>query len=122
MAVNPSMSELSEFIGEDPDAPVVMLNLLRFADNGRRSYAQYSRALLGGILDRYGASVLYAGDGDPALVAEAGQAWDAVVVVRYPSRAAFGRMIADPDYQQITHLREEALVEAVLQPTRPMGR
>jgi uncharacterized protein (DUF1330 family) len=99
-----------------------MLNLLRFTDNGRTPYAKYSRALLGGILDRYGASVLYAGECDNALVAEDGQAWDAVVVVRYLSRAAFGRMVADPEYRKIAHLREEALVEAVLQPTRAMGR
>jgi hypothetical protein len=26
-------------------------------------------------------------------------------------------MVADPEYQQVTHLRTEALTEAVLQPT-----
>ena len=28
-------------------------------------------------------------------------------------------MVRDPEYQQVTHLRSEALVEAVLQPTTP---
>ena len=38
------------------------------------------------------------------LVAEEGQSWDAVTVVRYPDRVAFSRMVADPDYQEVTRL------------------
>jgi hypothetical protein len=39
--------------------------------------------------------------------------------VQYPSRKAFSEMVADPDYQQVTHLRTDSLVEAVLQATVP---
>ncbi|MCW2695248.1 MAG: hypothetical protein JWR62_333 [Modestobacter sp.] len=53
------------------------------------------------------------------LVADAGQEWDAVLLVRYPSRAAFSRMVADPEYQEVTVLRTRALTEAVLQATSP---
>lgn len=57
------------------------------------------------------------------VVAEDGQAWDAVLLVRYPSRRVFSDMVRDPVYQEGTHLRTEALVEAVLQPTRrPLAR
>ena len=63
--------------------------------------------------------MLYAGDGSTALVAEDGQAWDSVLLVRYPSRDAFSRMVADPEYQQVTELRTRALSEAVLQATVP---
>jgi hypothetical protein len=31
-------------------------------------------------------------------------------------------MVADPDYQQVTHLRTKALTEAVLQATIPWTR
>ena len=48
-----------------------------------------------------------------------GQEWDAVLLVRYPSRAAFSRMVADPEYQEVTGLRTRALTEAVLQATVP---
>ena len=51
-------------------------------------------------------------------MAEEGQQWDAVLLVRYPDRAAFSRMVADLEYQQVTSLRTAALREAVLQPTR----
>jgi uncharacterized protein (DUF1330 family) len=59
------------------------------------------------------------GDGSTPVVAEAGQAWDAVLIVRYPSRQAFSDMVRDPQYSAITHLRSESLVEAVLQATVP---
>lgn len=118
MAVDPQGRDLQEFLRAAPDAPVVMLNLLRFAEGGRESYARYAQALQETFLPRYGAEVVYAGEGDRALVAEDGQQWDAVVLVRYPSRAAFSRMVADPEYRRLTELRTAALREAVLQPTQ----
>jgi uncharacterized protein (DUF1330 family) len=63
--------------------------------------------------------VLYVGDGSSTLVGEDGQRWDTVLIVRYPSREAFSRMVADPEYQLLTPLRTEALTEAVLQATVP---
>lgn len=121
MAIDPRGADLKRLLAEDPGGPVVMLNLLRFAEGGRDSYAAYARALSETFLPRYGAQVLYAGDGSTVLAAEQGQEWDAVLLVRYPSRAAFSRMVADPEYQQVTHLRSEALTEAVLQATVPWG-
>ncbi|MFI7549317.1 DUF1330 domain-containing protein [Micromonospora sediminimaris] len=121
MAVDPTGRDLKEFLATDPEAPVVMLNLLRFADGGRESYERYAAALRETFLPRHGGEVLYAGDGGPALVAEEGQAWDAVLLVRYPSRTAFSRMVADPEYQQVTRWRTAALQQAVLQPTTPWG-
>jgi hypothetical protein len=41
------------------------------------------------ILPRYGSEMIYAGEGSTALVAEEGQSWDAVLLVRYPSCMAF---------------------------------
>jgi uncharacterized protein (DUF1330 family) len=121
MAVDPRGADLKRYLAEDPGGPVVMLNLLRFRDRGRDSYDRYAAELEETYLPRYGGEVLYAGSGSTALVADDGQAWDAVLLVRYPSREAFSRMVADPDYQQVTHLRTEALSEAVLQATTPWG-
>jgi uncharacterized protein (DUF1330 family) len=117
VAIDPRGTDLKGFLQEDTGGPVVMLNLLRFADGGRESYAEYARALSETFLPRYGDEVLYAGNGGTPLVAEQGQDWDAVLLVRYPNREAFSRMVADPEYQQVTHLRTQALTEAVLQPT-----
>ena len=116
MPVDPTGTDLKRFMAEDPGGPVVMLNLLRFKPGGRESYERYVAAF-GDHAGDFGAEVLYAGDCSSALVAPDGWAWDAILVVRYPSRQAFSDMVRDPDYQQITHLRTDALEEAVLQAT-----
>jgi uncharacterized protein (DUF1330 family) len=121
MAIDPRGVDLKNLMAQDDGGPCVMLNLLRFAEGGRPSYDAY---IAGGetFFTKYGGEVLYAGDGSTALVAEAGQAWDAVLIVRYPSRQAFSDMVADEDYQKVTGLRTQALTEAVLQATIPWGR
>lgn len=118
MSVDPTGADLKRFLAEDPGGPVVMLNLLRFADGGRASYDTYSGAI-GPFLRSVGARVVYAGDTSTALVAPDGHDWDAVLLVEYPSREAFLRMVADPDYQRITEHRTAALSHAVLQATTP---
>ncbi len=118
MAVDPTGKSLKEFLTTAPEEPVVMLNLLRFREGGRAQYEAYVKHFAKHAR-AFGAEVVYAGDGGNPLVAEHGQAWDAVLLVSYPTRRAFSEMVADPAYQEGTHLRSEALVEAVLQPTVP---
>ncbi|GAA4896140.1 DUF1330 domain-containing protein [Actinomycetospora straminea] len=110
-------------LAEDPGGPVVMLNLLRFRpEGGRETYQRYVDAV-GAVSARYGVEIVYLGEGGRALAAEDGQAWDTVLLVRYPSREHFAAMIRDPAYREIEHLRVEGLAEAVLQPTVPaIGR
>jgi uncharacterized protein (DUF1330 family) len=119
-SVDPTGRDLKDFLAEDDGQPVVMLNLLRFApDGGADSYAEYSRAIIP-HLTKVGGEVVYYGETTTALVApENDTRYDAVLLVRYPNRHAFSQMVADPDYQQITHLRTQALEAAVLQPTKP---
>lgn len=113
-------ADLERFLAEDPGGPVVMLNLLRFHPNGgRERYLEYV-AGFAPMNARYGIEFVYAGDGGQALVGETGQVWDTVTLVRYPSRQVFGKMVRDPDYLAIEHLRIEALADAVLQPTVPL--
>jgi uncharacterized protein (DUF1330 family) len=118
--VDPTGADLKRFLEEDDGQPVAMLNLLRFKpDGGRDGYAEYARAIIP-FLNKVGGEVVYFGDTGTPLVAPAGDtAWDAVLIVRYPTRQAFSAMVADPEYQQITGLRTQALEAAVLQPTAP---
>ena len=121
MSVDPTAETIRPFVtaaGED-DRPFVMLNLLAFdGEEGRRTYEEYGRQAQP-HLERVGGEVIYHGAGDPALVDDQGRSWDTVMLVRYPSRAAFLEMIADPDYQETSKLRTAALADAVLQPTTP---
>ena len=118
MPVDPTGQDLKRLLAEDPGGPVVMLNLLRYRDGGRAGYEEYAREIRP-FLERVGGEIVYVGDCSTVLVAPAGHRWDAVLLVRYPDRAAFSAMVADPEYQRITHLRTDALEEAVLQATVP---
>jgi uncharacterized protein (DUF1330 family) len=118
MPVDPTGQDLKRFLEEDAGGEVVMLNLLRFREGGEASYAEYSRAIVP-FLEEIGGSVVYSGRCSTALVAPDAHDWDAILVVRYPSRQAFSAMVANPEYQRITHLRTAALEEAVLQATVP---
>lgn len=101
---------LKAFANLSADAPVVMINLLKFhADGGREHYAQYSRAVAP-HLQRVGGSVRYGG-ATPVNVIGDGERpwWDAILVVEYPSPQAFTDMVTDPEYQKIHTHRAVAL-------------
>lgn len=118
-AVDPTGQDLKRYLAEDPGGEVVMLNLLKFkADGGRERYGEYAAAIRP-YLERVGGSIVFLGDTGTPLVAPDAHDWDAVLLVRYPSRQAFSQMVADQEYQGITHLRTEALEAAVLQPMTP---
>jgi uncharacterized protein (DUF1330 family) len=118
LAVDPTGRDLKHFLADDPGGPVVMLNLLRYKEGKRDDYEEYARRIRP-FLEDIGAEVLYVGDLSTVLVAPEDHDWDAVLLVRYPSRQSFSSMVADPNYQEITGMRTEALEEAVLQATLP---
>lgn len=103
----------------EEQAPVVMLNLLRFQpDGGRERYAEYGAAVAP-ILDRLGGRIVFAGDPGVALLGEG--SWDMVALVEYPTRGAFLEMVGSDEYQAIAHLRSEALVKGELHPMDPVS-
>lgn len=118
MAVDPTGRDLKHLLAEDPGGPVVMLNLLRFKDDGREGYEEYARRIRP-FLDDLGAQIVYVGDCSTLLVGPEAHEWDTILLVRYPSRQSFSSMVADANYQEITGLRTESLEEAVLQATIP---
>ncbi|HTU15944.1 MAG TPA: DUF1330 domain-containing protein [Solirubrobacterales bacterium] len=121
MTVDPTQETVQTFIAEDDGEPLVMLNLLAYdGEAGRAKYMEYAGHTVA-HLERVGAEVLYFGNASSPLVPNDGRQWDSVLLVKYPSRAKFLEMVMHPEYQKITHLRTEALADAVLQPTAPLG-
>jgi uncharacterized protein (DUF1330 family) len=116
MPVDPTGADLKRFLAEDDGREVVMLNLLRFKPDGRPSYEAYADQIQP-FLEQVGASIVYFGDCGTVVVAPESHEWDAILLVRYPSRQTFSDMVRNADYQRITHLRTEALSDAVLQAT-----
>lgn len=118
MAVLPTRKSIEAYAAEDDGGPVVMLNLLRYGDGGRKLYEEYSQRVLP-ILARYGAEVVYAGECSTMMISpEVHGEWDTVLLVRYPGRRTFGEMVADPEYLEIADLRSRGLEDSLLQATR----
>jgi uncharacterized protein (DUF1330 family) len=101
-----------EALGELPDdEPVVMLNLLEYADDGGEAYARYGRIAFQQIQKR-GGGLLY--DGAPLFADPTAGHWDRVIFVQYPTRAAFIDMMADPAYREGLPHRRAGLERTVL--------
>jgi uncharacterized protein (DUF1330 family) len=117
MTVDPTPEAFAQYLAEDDGEPVYMLNLLRYKpDGGRERYAEYAAATAP-FLAAVGGEVIHAGDCSTLVVGPEEHNWDAILVVRYPSRAAMGEMVANPDYLEVSKIRSEALEAAVLQAT-----
>ncbi len=73
------------------DAPIVMVNLLAFNDEGGRdSYLRYTAAVQP-HLDRVGASIVYVGDATHTVIGgEDAPWWDTILLVQYrPGRSSW---------------------------------
>jgi len=101
--------------GLAPDEPVVMINLLQFKEpDGVEHYKLYARGVVV-HLEGVGGRVLYSGNAELAVIGEGERPWwDVILVVEYPTPAAFLKMIVDPDYLEIHKHREAALDRAEL--------
>lgn len=118
MSVDPSRRDVERFLADEPGEPVVMLNLLRFGENGREEYLRYADAVTP-LVGKLGVNVVYAGDVASPLVEPEGEAWDAMILVSYPIRAALIQMVESSEYQSVAGLRRRALTSTVLAPTTP---
>jgi uncharacterized protein (DUF1330 family) len=118
-AIRPNHDQFLELAQSPDEGPVVMLNLLKFkarADGGgegRDSYGQYGDAVVRMIEER-GGSVIWLGRADQVLIGDPTQDWDAVVLVKYPSRAAFVEMVSQPAYQEAHEHREAGLERTIV--------
>jgi uncharacterized protein (DUF1330 family) len=92
------------------DAPVVMVNLLKFkAKGGLESYQQYGREVAP-HLERVGAVVRYAGAAPAFIIGEGERPWwDAILIVEYPTPQAFIDMVTTPEYAKVQEHRAAAL-------------
>lgn len=110
--------QLEALAANGSPAPFIMLNLLKFKDDGgREAYLRYMAEAAPHVRGA-GAEVIYLGNA--AELISGSESWDAVMLVRYPSRKAFVDMIRNPDYVEVHRHREAALERAVLYATDPV--
>jgi uncharacterized protein (DUF1330 family) len=107
--------ELLDRSHSEDDGPVVMLNLLALKpDGGLEKYMEYGAAVAP-LLEGIGGRPLYTARGARSLLG-GDRVWDLVILVEYPSRAAFLGMVGSPEYEAIAHLRTEAITASELHP------
>jgi uncharacterized protein (DUF1330 family) len=90
----------------DPEAPVVMVNLMRFRarsldgdGSGWDAYLRYS-ALTVPMIKARGGTLLWTGDAKAVALGDlAANRWDYLALVYYPSVAAFLDMMTSKDYE-----------------------
>lgn len=92
------------------DAPLVMVNLLKFRESGGlESYLRYAQEVAP-HLERVGATVRYGGVAPAVVIGDGARPWwDAILIVEYPSPAAFIEMVTDGEYAKVHEHRAAAL-------------
>ena len=109
------------------EGPVTMLNLLKFRERsldgdgtGRDAYDRYARVAQG-LVEARGGRVVWAGQVEqPALHEGEDVAWDAALLVHYPSRAAFLEMVTSPEYLDANVDRTNGLEKHVILASRTL--
>jgi uncharacterized protein (DUF1330 family) len=111
-----------EFLRSLPDnGPVVMVNLVRFHEraldgngSGWDAYSRYAKGDMP-LLKKVGGTVIWSGTVEGAAFGNLGDArWDWVVLVHYPSRAAFLEMTTSAEYAAINVERENGVAEHLI--------
>lgn len=124
MAVTPNMDQFVQLAADSDTKPgeVVMLNLLKYKSSasdgeggsGEEAYGRYAEQAVK-MVQEQGGSVVWLGRPDQVLIGDVdADDWDAVALVRYPSRKHFMDMVSKPEYQQAHQHREGGLDRSVL--------
>ena len=113
---------LQRMAAGDPAEPVYMLNLLKYREiaedgfgvdgmSGMAAYQVYGRKFAE-LNPRFGGEPLWMGRTLNTIIGD--EAWDTMILVRYPTRRQFLEMVGDPDYQAIAPIRAAALADSRL--------
>ena len=126
MPIGPTKEQIQALLDSDLEAPVVMLNLLKFAEraagdggdggdarSGRDSYTRYGDRVRS-MLEQTGARILWQGRADSVVIGGDADEWDAVILVEYPSRKAFIDMTSSPKYEEVSKDRTAGLADSRL--------
>ncbi|BBY01439.1 DUF1330 domain-containing protein [Mycobacterium seoulense] len=109
-SVETTPEQVAALAARPADAPVVMVNLLQFKKpGGLDRYLQYG-AEVAPHLDRVGAKIRYGGTSPGVVIGDGREPWwDAILIVEYPTPAAFLEMVTSPEYARVHEHRAAAL-------------
>jgi len=117
MPIYPSSEQIERLLAGPSDTPVVMVNVLRFKSDadapdqgmtGQQAYERYAEGMRE-VVPAYGGRFVWFGRVDSIVIGDAGERFDAVALVEYPSRQRFVEMTQDPRVQELGEHRAAGL-------------
>ena len=108
-SVHPSKEQMEGFLEGDTEAPIAMINLLKFKEKaeyedgrdtdltGEQAYAIYGKEVVE-HLKKVGGKIFFGGSINRLMLGEVEELWDTTFIAKYPSKKAMLKMITDPDY------------------------
>ena len=108
-SVHPSKEQMEGFLEGDTEAPIAMINLLKFKEKaeyedgrdtdltGEQAYAIYDKEVVE-HLKKVGGKISFGGSINRLMLGEVEELWDTTFIAKYPSKKAMLKMINDPDY------------------------
>ncbi|MEM7078748.1 MAG: DUF1330 domain-containing protein [Pseudomonadota bacterium] len=123
--LDPSVDQASAMMDKDSEQPLAVLNLFKFNDkaaydaedpeygsadaeiSGQEAFARYS-AVAGAYLQSLGGGVRFSVPVEQVMIGPEGD-WDVAAIMLFPTRAAFMRMLSDPEFQTASRHRKAAL-------------
>ncbi len=113
--VDPTREQLAALAAVKSDDPVIMLNLLAYREDGREYYRRYLIAAQRAV-DEVGGSLMLLAEASAPFIGPRDETWDDVLMVRYPSRAAFLRVLTFDYYRAALEDRSRALLRTRIYP------
>jgi len=127
MHVHPTdeqLATIADYAATQTDREVVMLNLLRFADQanpgfgcdgmtGQEAYEEYGRRIAA-MDPPFPGRPIWLGSVGPIVIGPADEAWDQVILVRYDDARQFLDAVSDPAYLRAAPARDAAIADSRL--------
>lgn len=124
--IDPTPTQLEDFLKRDQSAPIYMVNLLKFRAraeypdgrdakglSGSDAYGLYG-AVAGAKIVEVGGKLVWGAPAEMTVIGGVDEKWDAVAIVYYPTRAAFVKMVSMPDYLEATVHRVAGLERSII--------
>jgi len=116
----PSEQQMAMLQSDNDERPLQLVNLFKFKDkaeysdgretslSGKEAYDLYGRPMLD-VLAKFGAEVVFFSEMTGLIIGEVEEMWDAMAIVRYPSRQVLLDMTSSPEFKELSVHREAGL-------------
>jgi uncharacterized protein (DUF1330 family) len=125
MPIYPNPDQIQALLKSDLDAPICMLNLLKFKERaeyedgretdltGQEAYALYGQQMAP-FVESNGGRLLHSSTPHFLMIGDGDLEWDMVAIMEYPSKEAFVKIVSDPQVAEFGVHRTAGLAHQLL--------